>query len=146
MFDWHDFLKVLHIAAIVLSAIVSLVCMIVSVMLARRARASNVIGDLRKALEAGDGDLRKALEAGDGDLRESLDSHKSTVNGSLVDHERRLSIVESTLRHMPSHSDLLEIRGALGNLNAAVAAIGERSKTTHEMLQTIQEHLMESSK
>lgn len=123
---WGDWLKLLHIAA-------SIVGIAVTVLLYLRTRSTKVIDDLRRALEGSDSDLRTAL-----------DGHASEVATTLRDHGHRLSVLETTVRHMPRHNDLTEIRRELSVLNGSISAIEERSQSTQEMVRSIQQHLMES--
>lgn len=124
--NWGDWLKLVHLAA-------SVIGIAVTVALYLRTRSTKVIDDLKRALSDGDSDLRTALEG-----------HASEVATTLRDHGHRLSVLETTVRHMPRHNDLIDIRRELSVLNGTVAAIEERSESTLEMVRSIQQHLMES--
>lgn len=61
-----------------------------------------------------------------------------------IEMDKRMSVLETTVKHMPTHNDLLGIRGELNQLNRTVSTVAERSTNTDRIVQLIQEHLMES--
>ena len=63
-----------------------------------------------------------------------------------TDLDRRLVILETKMPHVPTHADLQGIRQEMRDLNEAVAAIGERSETTQEMVHSIQRYLLEGGR
>jgi len=124
--NWSDTLKLSHIAIL-------LAILVFNVFLYQRTRSTKMAED-----------LKKALVEGDADLRDLVDGYATRVGESLRDHGHRIAILETTIRHMPTHGDLLGIRGELNSLNGTVSALNERSETTHEMVRSIQQHLLES--
>lgn len=93
-----------------------------------------------EALKAGDTDLARKL----GELTQTNAQQLSALTGRDAALEIRVVALETTVRHMPTHGDLQEIRRELRDLNGAVSVVSERSEATMQMMRTIQEHLMEA--
>ena len=90
--------------------------------------------------------MRKAQRDGDAELARRIDALGSEIRASLArdgDFHTRLSILETKMAHVPTHGDLQGIRHEMRTVNEALAAISERSETTHEMVQGIQRFLLE---
>jgi len=86
--------------------------------------------------------LEKDRRDGDAKLHQRIETISGEHKALGSDLVRRVSIVENTISHMPTHRDLTGIRDELSDLNGNVEALGERSKSNNEMLQSIQKHLM----
>lgn len=90
--------------------------------------------------------VRKDQRRGDAELKEQITSLANDWRAKQArdgEFQTRLSVVETQLKHMPTHGDLLAIRNEMRTLNEHVAAIGERSETTQSVLQSIQRFLLE---
>jgi len=93
----------------------------------------------------------EALRAKDADLGRQFNDLMQSTAQQLVTHTAtdaalgtRVSVLEATIRHMPTHNDLQAIQRELRDISGSVAAVSERSEATMEMVRTIQAHLLES--
>lgn len=127
-FDLDIALRVAGIVATVLSVGVS-------VWLYIHAANRREVQTLRTDLRNGDAELQGAIRL----IRQDV------VTGTArdTDLDKRLAILETKMLHVPTHADLQGIRQEMRDLNEAVAAISERSETTQEMVQRIQQYLIE---
>jgi len=116
----------------------SLLAMVVSL-------ALNVFFYLRTADRKALADLRQDQRTADSELGNALRGLRSEIHAAAArdsEFHTRISILETKMSHVPTHADLQGIRQEMRSLNEAVAAIGERSETTQEMVQTIQQYLL----
>ena len=60
--------------------------------------------------------------------------------------ERRLVVIETEIRAMPTHDDLEEIHRALSNVRSDLATVNERSRGTLDGVRRIEQHLLERSR
>lgn len=60
--------------------------------------------------------------------------------------DRSLTELESRVANMPTHRDLMELRGDLSKVVETVAVIRGQTQTMTQLLRTIQEHLMENDR
>lgn len=58
--------------------------------------------------------------------------------------ERRLTMLEAQVQTLPTHRDLMDLRGGMGKVMETVAQISGQTEAMTVMLRTIQEHLLES--
>lgn len=58
-------------------------------------------------------------------------------------HADRLARLETRVDNMPTHRDLTELRGGIGEMAEAIATISGQTQAMTQMLRTIQEHLLE---
>jgi acyl CoA:acetate/3-ketoacid CoA transferase alpha subunit len=124
-------LQLLQIVAIAASAVLN-------VYLYNRTRNSTQMREHRKQMKK----LEDERRAGDAALHKRVDTISGDHLGLASVLDRRVSVLETTVKHMPTHTDLTGIRAELANLNGNVAALGERSQSNNEMLHSIQRHLM----
>ena len=101
----------------------------VNVWLWARGRNDKVL----EALKAKDAEQSRLIT----DLTQATSSHIGSLH-------TRVSVLETTVRHMPTHGDLQAIQRELRDINGTVSAVSERSEATLEMVRTIQAHLLES--
>lgn len=90
--------------------------------------------------------MRKAQREGDAELASRINALGAEIRASLArdgDFHTRLSVLETKILHVPTHADLQGIRQEIRDVNESLAAISERSETTHEMVQGIQRFLLE---
>lgn len=123
-----DLLPIAHIA-------VTGVSLAVSIFLYVRSADRRTIDGMRQ--EQRDGDAALAGKLG------GLASELRTSAVRDAEFHTRLSVLETKMHHVPTHADLVGIRQEMRDLNETVAAIGERSETTQEMVVTIQRFLIE---
>jgi hypothetical protein len=103
-----------------------------------RTADRKALADLRHDQRTADAELNGALRA----LRTEIHAERAR-DGEM---HTRVSVLETKMAHVPTHADLQGIRQEMRSLNEAVAAIGERSETTQEMVQTIQQYLLTEGK
>ena len=101
----------------------------VNIWLWARGRNDKVL----EALKAKDAEQSRLIN----DLTQSTSAHVGSLH-------TRVSVLETTVRHMPTHGDLQAIQRELRDINGTVSAVSERSEATLEMVRTIQAHLLES--
>lgn len=121
-------LRVIQILATVLSILVSIYLYV-------RSADRKTVNGLHKAQRDGDAELASRIAALGSEIRASLARDN--------DFHTRLSIVETKMGHVPTHADLQGIRQEIRDVNESLAAISERSETTHEMVQGIQRFLLD---
>lgn len=72
------------------------------------------------------------------------------MHGSQARDTRRLdtrvTFLEAQVKNMPTHRDLLELRGDTAEMAESVAELNGRAETMTQMLRTIQEHLLEKDR
>lgn len=93
-----------------------------------------------ESLKAGDADLSRKLS----ELSVAAGQHQVALTARDAALEMRVAVLETTIRHMPTHGDLQAIQRELRDLNGTVAGLSERSETTLDLVRTIQEHLLET--
>lgn len=84
------------------------------------------------------------VRAADRRALEAISDQLPTMRAGAADMHTRLAVLETTVRHMPTHADLAGIQRELRELNSEVSALGERSETTLIAVRSIQGHLMET--
>ena len=82
-----------------------------------------------------------ALELAERLRNETAD--RKSVHGEL---DKRLSVMEERVKAMPTHDDIEEIRAALSELGNNVAAVNERSGSTHDAVRRIEKHLLDRAR
>lgn len=90
--------------------------------------------------------MRNEQRDGDAALAGRIGGLASELRASAVrdaEFHTRLSVLETKMMHVPTHADLVGIRQEMRAMNETVAAIGERSETTQEMVHSIQRFLIE---
>jgi hypothetical protein len=93
--------------------------------------------------------LRKDQTDGDAALAGRLGGLHSELRLAATrdsDFHTRLSILETKMAHVPTHSDLMGIRNEMKDLNETIAAVNERSETTQEMVHSIHRYLLENGR
>ncbi len=115
-----------------------LLCMAVSVFLYRRTADTKALEAVREAHDRASGELKTKMTALTQELRIS-----SARDGEM---HTRISILETQMRHVPTHQDLILIKNELKDLNSTVAAVNERSESTVEMVQSIHKYLLERNR
>jgi acyl CoA:acetate/3-ketoacid CoA transferase alpha subunit len=135
---FDEFLRLAQVVAIAASAALNLY-------LFRKSRGAQD----RKAAEAQVKQLQDERRVGDSNLHKRIDAVSKFANDKNLQSftrdmqlNKRISLVENTVAHMPTHADLTGIRSELADMNGNITALGERSKSNNEMLQSIQKHLM----
>lgn len=58
----------------------------------------------------------------------------------------RLTKLEARVDNLPTHRDLVDLRGDLQDVRDTVSTISGQMTTTVQMLRTIQEHLLENDR
>ncbi|MDC8012923.1 DUF2730 domain-containing protein [Tahibacter soli] len=92
------------------------------------------------ALKAKDAELSRQL----GDTANTTTTQLVALTANVAALGTRVAVLETTVRHMPTHNDLQAIQRELRDINGTVSAVSERSEATLEMVRTIQAHLLES--
>ena len=71
------------------------------------------------------------------------------VSGQATDSrvlERRLTMLESEVKHLPTHRDLIELRNGISEVVETVAELNGQAAAMTTLLRTIQEHLLENDR
>jgi len=92
----------------------------------------------RRAMEKLESDRRE----GDAVLHKRIDriSGEHQIVGARL--SGRVSVLETTIKHLPTQQDVTAIREDISELSSTVSGIGERSASNNQMLHTIQDYLM----
>ena len=123
-----NLLTIAHVATMLL-------CLAVSVFLYRRAADTKALEDVRKEHGRASGELERKMTALTQELRIA-----SSRDGDM---HTRISVLETQIRHVPTHQDLINIKNELKDVNSQLAAVNERSESTVEMVQSIHKYLLE---
>jgi hypothetical protein len=78
-------------------------------------------------------------------LQRRGDKAAETMREQLAAADKRISVLETTVEHMPTHGDMQSIQRELRDLNARVSGLDERSENLLDMVRTVQQHLLEQS-
>lgn len=127
----ENVLTALQILAIIGSACVSLY-------LFRRAADTKALESVRDAHTRASQELKGQMTSLSNDLRLA-----AVRDGEM---NTRISVLETQMRHVPTHSDLILIKNELRDFNGTLSAVNERSESTVEMVRSIQKYLLEHKK
>jgi hypothetical protein len=116
--------------------LVMIASMALSVYLFLKARSTKATDELKTGLIG----FSAKLDGNDARMRQEL----QILVARDSDMDKRLSVLETRVSHMPTHGDLQGIKNELSGLKSAVAAVDERSENILDMVQTIQKHLLEN--
>lgn len=125
----HDWIKVAGILVLIAN-------MGLSAYLFMKARSTKAIDDLTRSHSL----LVGKLEGTEARTRQEI----QLLVQRDGDMDKRLSVLETRVAHMPTHNDLAAIQMQLRDMSSDVATVIERSETTLEMVRSIQQHLVES--
>lgn len=124
-------LTALQILAIIGSSAVSLY-------LFRRAADTKALESVRGAHQKASTELKGQMASLSSDLRLA-----AVRDGEM---HARISVLETQMRHVPTHGDLMHIKNELRDVNGTLSAVNERSESTVEMVRSIQKYLLEHKK
>lgn len=113
-------------------------CAALSLYLFLRSADAKTLGGLRTSFERAAAEIKNRVSALDSEIR--LGAVRD------ADLHTRVSVLESQMRDVPRHSDLLQIRNELKSIATQLATVDERSESQVEMTRSIQRHLLESSR
>lgn len=74
---------------------------------------------------------------------EHIDNLEEEVSSRIDGHDKRLTRVEETIRHVPNGSDMIGVRDALSRLANQVAEMRGAQNSATRMVERINEYLME---
>lgn len=110
----------------------------VSLYLFRRAADTKALESVRSAHSKASTELKGQMATLSSDLRLA-----AVRDGEM---HARISVLETQMRHVPTHGDLMHIRNELRDVNGTLAAVNERSESTVDMVRSIQKYLLEHKK
>lgn len=70
-----------------------------------------------------------------------INEHHLQITGM----DRRLAISEAIMQRAPTHNDLERMWNKLNEVGQAIAAVNERSRSTHDSVRSIQDHLLDGN-
>lgn len=127
----HDWLKVAGI-------LVGLANISVIIYIAMRTASAKQLDTVRTAVTDGDKFANSRIDG--------LYDLVPQFNAKDADLHTRVSVLETQLRNMPTHADLVAINRCLATLSSELSAVSERSESTQDMVRSIQQHLMEGAR
>ncbi|WP_221800500.1 hypothetical protein [Oceanobacter mangrovi] len=79
-------------------------------------------------------------------INETIQKNDDEIKDQLTLQDRRITAVESELKHMPSHEDLKHIYGRLDSVVETLSKVAGQSSGHSRQLDTIYQHLISQEK
>lgn len=93
------------------------------------------------------------IEKRQDEIDDRIDQTNARLSAAIADRNEkhaevtgRLAVIDARMEGMPTHGDLNDIRSKLGTVETQTAAINERSRATHDLVQTLSQHLLENGR
>jgi hypothetical protein len=105
-----------------------------------RTASANELKAMRRAQIEGDQHLGSRVSAVEALCRQDA----SILRGLHGDVDKRLSVLETRVQALPTHADIGDIRDALSQMGAELAANTERTTALLDTMRSVQRYLLEN--